>query len=216
VLLGAFTEAERVLRDLLVVADRMGAELVSAVAAHNLGLALARRGKLDEAREVEERAAQAFAAQGDLRLLGNSRAYLSQILVLAGDFARAEDVAQDAVGTLQAFPSTRALALAALADARLRRGRVEAGLAAAREAMSLLETLGKLDEGEALVRLAFVEGLAASGDAATAKTALEEARARLLARSAKIKDAALRASFLENVPENARTIAFAREWLGPG
>jgi hypothetical protein len=214
-LVGAFADAERVLRDLLAVADRMGAELVSAVAAHNLGLALARLGKLDEAREVEERAARAFAAQGDLRLLGNSRAYLSQILVLAGDFARAEQVAHGALETLEAFPSTRALALAALADARLRQGRVEAGLAAARDAMSLLDALGKLDEGEAQVRLAFVEGLAASGDAAAAKTALEEARRRLLARSVKIKDTALRVSFLENVPENARTIAFAHEWLDP-
>jgi tetratricopeptide (TPR) repeat protein len=213
-LLGAFEEAEGVLRALLGEADRMGAQLVSAVAAHNLGLALARLGRLDEAREVEERAAQAFALAGDLRLIGNSRAYLSQILLLAGDFAAAEKAAGEAIDALEAFPPTRALALAALADARLHQGRTTEALAAARDAMSLLDALGKLDEGEAQVRLVYAEALAATGDAASARSALQEARRRLVERAAKIKDEGLRASFLENVPENARTLSFAKQWFG--
>jgi hypothetical protein len=93
----------------------------------------------------------------------------------------------------------------------LRRGAAEGALAAAREAIDLLDTLGTLEEGEALVRLVYAEALHASTDRRAA-SAILDARDHLLDRAAKIRDPLLRRSFLERVPENARTVALAREW----
>jgi hypothetical protein len=56
------------------------------------------------------------------------------------------------------------------------------------------------------------EALHATGNTEAARAAIEVARASLLARAAKIKDPSWRASFLDRVPENARTLELARQW----
>ncbi|KYF54461.1 hypothetical protein BE08_12935 [Sorangium cellulosum] len=58
------------------------------------------------------------------------------------------------------------------------------------------------------------EALAASGDMRRARAAIALGRDRLLERAGKIANRAWRACFLENVPENARTLALARAWVG--
>jgi hypothetical protein len=80
--------------------------------------------------------------------------------------------------------------------------------------MGLLASLGKIDEGEALVRLAYVEALFANGDHSAAYAAIAEARERILATAAGIDDPGRHKTFLENVPENARTLSLAQAWLG--
>lgn len=82
--------------------------------------------------------------------------------------------------------------------------------------MTLLEAQGKIEEGEALIRLVHAEALSATGDGDAARAAIADARDRLLAAAARIDDPALRDSFLHNVPENARTLARARAWLAEG
>ena len=72
---------------------------------------------------------------------------------------------------------------------------------------------GKPEEGESQVRLMIAEALHATGDA-DARSSIRAARERLLARAAKITSPEWRTSFLENLPENARTLALARELLG--
>ncbi|HWO20539.1 MAG TPA: AAA family ATPase [Kofleriaceae bacterium] len=52
------------------------------------------------------------------------------------------------------------------------------------------------------------------GRGAAARGALAAARDRLVAIAGRIADPAYRQSFLEAVPENARTLAFAHAWLG--
>lgn len=69
------------------------------------------------------------------------------------------------------------------------------------------------DEGEALVRLALATALHETGDAAAAAVAIAAARDHLLERAAKVTASDMRASFLENVPENAGTMALAAAWL---
>jgi hypothetical protein len=66
----------------------------------------------------------------------------------------------------------------------------------------------------AFVRLAHAEALHASGAHDSAHRAIADARGRLLAIADRIGDAASRCSFLHKVPENARTLALARSWLG--
>jgi eukaryotic-like serine/threonine-protein kinase len=84
----------------------------------------------------------------------------------------------------------------------------------AREAVELLDPIvvqldrvGGAEAGDALVRVTHVEALRAVGETDRAHEALTRARARLLARADEIKKPELRQSFLENVPENARTLA---------
>ena len=58
------------------------------------------------------------------------------------------------------------------------------------------------------------EALHANGEHRAARAAVAAARDRLLARAACIGSDAWRRSFLENIPENARTLALAEAWLG--
>jgi hypothetical protein len=89
---------------------------------------------------------------------------------------------------------------------------VQGALSAAKEAMTLLESLGGLEEGEALVRLLHAEALHATGDAVGARAAIRVARARLEARAARLREGPLKTTFLESIPEHARTFVRAREW----
>lgn len=209
--LGAYAEAERTLREALIEADRLGLSGVSPSAKENLGMALAGQGRWDEARVVAVEAVEAFRAQGHRRMEAGALIYLASMLGMAGDLEAAEREARAALA-VDPSPPLRAHALATLAEVQLRRGDAAGALAAAREAIDLLTTLGTLEEGEALVRLVYAEALHASADR-RASAAILDARAHLLERAAKIRDPILRQSFLERVPENARTVACAREWV---
>jgi hypothetical protein len=66
---------------------------------------------------------------------------------------------------------------------------------------------------EAFVRLVHAQALDARGERGEAARVIAAARDRLLQRAANIDDAPLRRSFLENVPENARTLELAARWL---
>jgi hypothetical protein len=86
-------------------------------------------------------------------------------------------------------------------------------LAAAERAMRCLEDMeGAPEDGESLARLVWAEALMAAGRESEAREALQTARDRLRHRAALIRDDTLRASFLDRVPENARTLALADEW----
>jgi tetratricopeptide (TPR) repeat protein len=211
--LGAFAEAERALGALLAEAERMSLPALTAYARKNLGLALARLGRIDEGRAVAEAAVAAFRAQQNRRVEAVSRITLATILVLAGDLEGAAAEAGAVAGDPGAVPPARAHALATLASARIAAGRAAEALPPAREALGILSALGGVEEGEALVRLTWAEALDGAGEAAGARAAIAEARARLLDRAARIADPGLRRSFVEAVPENARTRWLATRWL---
>jgi ATP/maltotriose-dependent transcriptional regulator MalT len=204
---GAHEDAERVLREALATAERMGLDYIVAAARSNLGTALARRGALAEARAVEEQAVQAFRAQGNRRLEGSSLIYLALILEAQGELDDAERAARGAFDALETTPPAACLALAVLASIELSLGRAASAVERAERAAASLADLGGIDEGEAMVRLIHAEARRAAGDEAGAKAALRAARERLLERAAQIRDPDWRKSFLERVPENARTMA---------
>ncbi|MEJ7732647.1 MAG: AAA family ATPase [Polyangiaceae bacterium] len=210
--LGAHLDAEAALRDALGAGERMGLSHACALARHNLGMALALLGRLQEARTLETEAATAFEAQGNRRLEGHARIYLAMILLMLHELDTADEEARLAVVVSAASPPGRAQALATLAQVKLARRSVGEALEAARDALELLERLGGLDEGEALVRLSHAEALAAAGQSDPARRAIAVAHRRLMERAARISDAEWRRSFLERVPENARTIQLARTW----
>jgi tetratricopeptide (TPR) repeat protein len=213
--LGGHAEAARALREVIAAAEPLGLPGVIATARHNLGVALARCGDLDEAREVEAEAARMHAAQGDQRLEGSSRAALAEILAMGGDLDAAEAEAARAVALLAVSPPLRAVALAVAARLRLARGRVEAAVEAAGEAHAILTSLGGIEERESLVRLAWAEALEASGRRDEAAAALAEGARILRDRAERIEAPAWRERFLTAVPENARTLDLAGRRAGP-
>ncbi|MEP7121854.1 MAG: protein kinase [Byssovorax sp.] len=211
--LGAAAEAVRVLRSVLADAERLGLQNVRTYAKHNLGLALGRLGDLEEAQSVEEEAVAAFRSQGDRRMECASRIYLAQILGLGARWTEAATEARAVADDEGAAAPLRAGALAVLADAERERGAHGAAISAAREAMEILEGLSGIEDGESMIRLAYAEAHAAGGDLRRARGAAREAGLRLRARADKVLDPKLRASFLERVPENARTLALSDSLL---
>jgi hypothetical protein len=101
-----------------------------------------------------------------------------------------------------------------LASVRLAQGRAEDALSLAEQAMREHKARGSFGLKGAVSRLVYAEALDAAGDRERAREALDPARERLLATAAKIDDPDLRRSFLENVPENARTLELAARWQG--
>ena len=213
--LGDFARAESALQQALAETKRMGLHELTAAVQHNLGRVLGLRGRTSEAAHLEREAIESVRKQGEPRVEGVARTYLSEILAAGGDFAGAEKEAALAVETLRVAPSLRVAALGALARARLGRGDAESALEAAREAAAELAVLGEIEEGESSVRLTHAEALSQNGADAEARAVVEIARERLLARAARIEDAAWRERFLNDVPVNARIVALAAQWSSP-
>jgi tetratricopeptide (TPR) repeat protein len=209
--LGQYVGATVELEAALVEARRMGLRSVAAAALQNLGWALGRLDRLDEAIASEEEAVREFRAQRDRRMEGGSREYLALLADRAGDLDRAEAEACRAVELLQPFGPMLPFAKATLASVLRDRGRTGDASAVASEAMDALAQYGA-EEGEAFTRLVHAELLHARGDS-EACAAIAAARDRLLERAAKISSADARESFLARVPEHARTVALAGAWL---
>jgi tetratricopeptide (TPR) repeat protein len=212
--LGAYEEAVTQLRSALADATRLGIDHVVTAVKVNLGMALGHLGAVDEACSMIWGALEAAVAGHDGRAEGTARRVLGSLLARRGDLEEAAKEATLAVEALSVSPPLRPSALATLAEVELARGRVGEAVAAAREAMEAMEALGRVEEGEAAVRLAFAEALFAAGDEEEAREAIRAARERLLERAARIADAGWRKRFLEGVHENARTLALAGAWLG--
>jgi ATP/maltotriose-dependent transcriptional regulator MalT len=206
---GDYERAIVVLRDTLGAALRLGLENVAAIARQNLGLALGRTGRVAEGRMFEETAIAALVAQGHRRMEGVSRQYHAIILAAAGELGAAEAEARRAAELLSIVPPGHAYALATLAEILLALGRVAEARAAAARAAEILASLQRIEAGEALIRLVDAETLRATGQPDAAQAVLAAAAERLLARAAMFEDPARRASFLERVPENARTLALS-------
>jgi tetratricopeptide (TPR) repeat protein len=215
--MGDFAEAERLLSQVASEADGMGLLNVASTARHNLGLTLARLGRFQEARTVESAAASEFRASGNRRMEGASLEYLALIELAAGDALSAEAAARGAlhVASIEpALPLNQAESLAILGRTLLGQKRVAEALEVARRGMRMLEELGGIDDGEAIIRLTLAESLWASGDHDAARSAIGSARDRLLLRAGKILDERQRQVFLQQVPENEKTLQLAAAWSG--
>jgi tetratricopeptide (TPR) repeat protein/tRNA A-37 threonylcarbamoyl transferase component Bud32 len=205
--LGAFAAAEMSLREL--AGDKTAPPTILAIARLNLGLILNYRGKHREAEAIERNALDAHAQAGDRRLTATAHGYLCRILLASRRFEeavheglRAESIADQ--------PFDQALAGASLAFALLAVGRIDEALPRATRAIRILEQLGRVVEGESVIRLAHIETLFATGDQDAAMVALSAAFGRVHERANRITDLAWRAGFLESVPENARILGLAR------
>ncbi|HWO17248.1 MAG TPA: hypothetical protein VNO30_00670, partial [Kofleriaceae bacterium] len=163
--------------------------------------------------------AQALRDQGRAHQVaieeGRGRWVLAEVLRRMGDLEAAEHEIAPALGTLP--PLDQPGARATLAAIYLAQGRTADALAAAEDAAARYQAMGGANMFRgAFVRLIRAEALHATdtaGDHAAARRAIADARAHLFAIADRIPDPAYRRSFLENLPENARTLALARAWL---
>jgi hypothetical protein len=170
---------------------------------------------MEQALETENAALAQCVREGYRRFELAARIYLATIYALREEHGRAEEELRAAAEGSASAPSIRAFALANLADLLLAQGRTAEALAAAEEAMGILRALTGVEEGESLIRLVHALALEAAGDAEAAYAAVVEARRRLLDRADRISDPRLRRSFLDHIPENARTLALASRYKTP-
>jgi len=210
--LGAYARAEIVFREVLDLAKPMQLNLVPGALA-NLGFTLSRIGALDTAWQVESEALRLCGEQGNRRFEAVASIYLALILAMQRDLEAAVQLARAGVNLAVSSPPTLAQAHAVLSAMLLLRDESDEALAEARKAMELLERLGGVEEGEALIRLMLMSALARKGDTVAACEAAAEARDRLELRAERIANPAWRRSFLSDVPEHARTIELAAQWL---
>jgi hypothetical protein len=209
--LGAPARARQFLEEGAAGDQAMG--LASSLRRFSLSWLLADAGALDEARALATGLAELGHAQGDVIHESRGRWVLAEVLRRAGDLGGAERELEVALAL--AVPLEQPGVLGTLAQLRLAQGRAAEALAAAGDAIARWEAVGGCGMFRgAFVRLAHAEALHATGDADGARRAIGDARARLLAAAARIPDPAYRQSFLEAVPEHARTVALARAWLG--
>jgi tetratricopeptide (TPR) repeat protein len=213
IVVGSAREGERVLREALMEARRAGLAKASALAKHNLGLALLRLGQHKEAATLENEALVAFAAQGDRRLCAASHLYLAWIWEALGDGEQAEFHAKETIAHQEPNSPMYAEALATLAELRLRSDKAADAFEPALRAHELMLKLGAVEDSEALIRLVYARTLHGAGSVALGKRALAEAKARLLERAQRIRDPELRRGFLEDEPVNRSTMSLASDWL---
>ncbi|WP_437592026.1 serine/threonine-protein kinase [Sorangium sp. So ce1000] len=175
------------------------------------------RGDLDAARRLAEGLVASGRARALARDEGCGRWLLGEVLCRAGDLERAERELDAAVPLLAVstgidLPGVQA----ARAAVRLQQGRAAEALAVAEDGVARSRAM----EGAcgffrgARLRLVHAECLAAAGQGNAAGKALAAARERLLDIAGRIPEPQYRTSFLEEVPENRRTLALAQEWLG--
>lgn len=210
--LGAWDDARRLVDQALSTAERLGLAAVSAAARHVLGQVLASARKHDEAYAEAASAVRAFVLQGDRYMEGVARVSAARIALGAGRAAFAADEARRALAVGHTSPHVTIYAQAVLAKALLEGFEVDDAREPIDEAMLELDGLGGIEAGESFVRLTYAEVLHATGELARARRAIVAARSRLFARAELIGQAEWRASFVERVDENERTVALAAAW----
>jgi len=208
--LGALAPAERLLEGIVPADEALG--VASSLRRFVLAWLYADRGAFDEARVLATELSEYGHARHVSLDEGRGRWVLAEVLRRMGDLEAAEREIQAALGMMVALE--RPGALGTLAMLRLAQGRAKEALAVAEDAVSRCTAMGGcgIFRG-AFVRLAHAEALHATGAHDAARHAIAEARARLLAIADRVPDPAYQKSFLEDVPENARTLALARAWL---
>lgn len=149
-------------------------------------------------------------------LEGRGRWALADVLLARGQLDAALEEALAASELLGTLPIEQAGTLATRAAVLLAQGRVEDARSAAREAADLYRGgMSFVSSVRApFVRRVLVEVLVAAGEGDAPRAAIAEARDHLRAVAGRILDPDHQRSFLENLPENVRTLALAQTLLG--
>src|SRR5262249_19146957 len=150
------------IREGLREAEQMALHAGVADAKVNLGMALMRLHRYDEARAALKDAYVASVDQMPNKA-GVAQTALAMLQIEAKELVEAERAARHAAELLIEMPE-QATALAVLARALLRMDQMTEALAIAEQAMAILRRFGTLEAGESIVRLAYAEALLAAAD----------------------------------------------------
>jgi eukaryotic-like serine/threonine-protein kinase len=209
--LGAVDPGVQLLREAREASAARGLRLVGQFADLFLVDALTNRGELDQAiallRDCQEHAAESalWAAVWSVSA--------ARIARRRGDFDGAVERLREALAVLESL----APGYAAHAFALLGRIELERGGDPARAVALMKQGLGRLDAvgtwcHDIAIRTYGAEVLHAAGDRAAARATLAITVRQIHTRAAAIDDAALRESYLHQVPENARALWLAGAW----
>jgi len=205
---GAYEAAETALREALEVCRRVGNRVVEGFVLANLGYALSKLERPDEALDALAEAERIGLLAKQSRLVLSVRLYRARSMLGHRDpdevVREAESVADQArrAGTLPWCVA----ALAVASEARLLSGDVGAALELSTRAMQLRDEIGALEEDESEVFLAHARALLASGRAEDAREVLTIGVTRLEFLAGRIEDGDWRARFLADVPANRALI----------
>lgn len=188
--------------------------IVSSLRALFRVLALLDTGDARTARTEAEQLVELARAKGTDADVARGRWALAEVYRRAGVLGLAEREARAALALRGIAPLDEAAANTILAATRLADKRPTEAVLAIRDAVARYDALQAFGYRGAFMRLVRVEVLEATGYHGEAREVLVDARDRLLRIAAGIPDVELRASYLERVPEHARTIELAEKWFG--
>jgi tetratricopeptide (TPR) repeat protein len=210
--LGQYEQGIEALRSSVARARRTGLVHVRLGHETSLAIALARSGNLSEAGRLFH---ELESAENDLLMDANCGIYRAQFALQSRQAGEAIEHIARVLTIIErdTFPHAYAFAMGVRARALLVLDRAAEALSAADQAMEVLDAIGAIEEGDALVRLGHAEALHAKGRANEAGQAIARARRRLLERAERISSAEWRQSFLERVEEHRRTLELADAWL---
>ncbi|MDY7231678.1 serine/threonine-protein kinase PknK [Hyalangium rubrum] len=211
--LGDYTGAEAVLRENLAVAERRG-EAMSLTYARLFLARLLCRVAAPAQLEESEQLTRAVIAANNMSLLGPAHGVLAELALHRGDLEVAEAEARTACELLRPFPTSSWEFHALHVQTLLALGRSREALEVAEAALQLFERIGMAGFGEIDLRLAVAEAREATGQPQSAREMLRTTLSRLRPRVEDLPDAATRARYLTQVPNHARLLALARDWLG--
>jgi tetratricopeptide (TPR) repeat protein len=208
--LGLLSEAEQILMTVVASAEKRELNYLIGGCLSNLCLLNAYQGRYSEAREYGHRAFVFTREKGDQCYQGLTLIYLSNTELLANEYSLSENYGRQATQMLAEVPSLLPFAQAMLARALLGQGRQAEASALAESAQTQLDNLGALNDGEGIVRLAYVECLLAAGRQDEAKGALENALHGLREKAKVIEEPSWRQAFATQIPEHYRLIELAK------
>jgi eukaryotic-like serine/threonine-protein kinase len=205
--LGDLALGEATLRRAMTTGTQLNEILVLRLARIYLALLLMERGDPASLDEVHELATAVTTTIPNTYYAGLAHCALAEEQVARGALEAAEVEARSALRTLQVAAPLRPLADAVLGRVLMAQGRADEARAQTDDGLVLVGRLGGTGRKEMKLRLRAAEARLATGDEEATREALIEARAALEARAATIPDPALRARYIEEVPDNAALLA---------
>ena len=209
---GDLPQAENILRQGLQVTEEIGDQAGQAYILANLGLVVRDQGDLAGAGQMLNEGLRLAQEQADKYLMSYFQSYLAGVSLARGQ-------ADDAIQRANASYAMRMEAdmrlftaddLATLAAAHRAAGQMDQALDYARQSRALLdECAGQGPETPQRDYFVCHQVFAAGGEAGSAQHCLREARRLVMERAEKIKDPALRQSFLGRVPINREIVQAA-------
>jgi serine/threonine protein kinase/tetratricopeptide (TPR) repeat protein len=196
--LGRPEQAQHVCAAVHAEARALGFVVLAALARQTAAVALARLGRLDEARDAALDAIGTLCDSSPAQA-ATARASAARVLWYAGDLDAAERMAEVALANVPS-KAWQAVASSIRAHARARAGQRGEAVRLAAEALDLLPANDAKLGG--FVRQVCIGAFDMGGDASSAAGAKAAAATRLQALAATIRDDALRDSFVGGVPEH--------------